>query len=43
MATLDDAGTESGKLKPLSSEYGTYTTAKANFWLWLSGESPEIG
>ena len=26
-------------LEPLSSEYGTYTTAKARFWPWHSGES----
>ena len=25
--------------KPLSSEYGTYRTVKARFWLWFSGES----
>ena len=26
---------------PLSSEYGTYKTAKARFWPWLSGTSPQ--
>jgi len=25
---------------PLSSQHGTYKTAKARFWLWLSGISP---
>ena len=26
--------------RQLSSEHGTYTTVKAGFWPWLSGESP---
>ena len=32
-------GTGQRVYQPLSSDYGTYTTVKARFWPWLSGES----